>query len=448
MAEFELRQIPIDKIIVKDRAREDMGDINQLIQSLKEKGLIQPIAIDQDFNLLAGGRRFVAATKLGWDSIPALVKQIDAPVDALEIELFENIHRKDLTWQEEARLYKAIDALQREKHGDDWGQSKMGDLMNVSLGLVNRKLQVADILENIPMLDSCKTEDDLLKAMKKMEEAVVIKEMKRRHEEGTGDISDAVRFAATHYNIGDCFAGMDALSNTVVRFIEVDPPYGIDLERSKKRTTDQKEDLKAYSEIDMEEYIDFLTKIASETFRVAAKDCWMVFWYGPTWHAEVYDALTKAGWLVDDIPGIWSKGTGQTMQPNMYLARTYEPFFICRKGSVVIRNQGRSNVFVYPPVPPRQKYHPTQRPLELMEEIIQTFAYPGTIAMVPFLGSGVTLRALYKQSMNGFGWDLDEKLKDRFLLSVAKDADRKMEEDSGEDSGDEDFDGEDSGEEE
>lgn len=438
MAEFELCILPIHKIKkikLGERAREDYGDLLELKTSMKEQGLIQPIAVDQNHTLLAGGRRLHAALMLGWDSIPVIIKQVDTEVDALEIELFENIHRKDMTWQEEAKLYKQIDAFMREKHGDDWSQGKTGDLLNAAVGKVNKKLQIADILESIPELEVCKTEDDLLKAMKKMEEAVIVKELKKRHEEGVGTISDAVRFAATHYHIGDCFEGMAALENTTVKFIEVDPPYGIDLEQSKKRTTDSNEDLKSYTEVDMEEYVEFLSKIASETYRVANADCWMVFWYGPTWHAEVYDALTRAGWSVDDIPGIWFKGTGQTMQPNYYLARTYEPFFICRKGNVVVRNQGRSNVFVYPTVPPKDKYHPTQRPVELMEEIIQTFAYPGTVAMVPFLGSGVTLRALYRSHMNGFGYDLDEKLKDRFLLSVARDADRKTEEANNEEAG-------------
>lgn len=428
MAEFELRQVALNKITMGARAREDLGDINELMLSMKDTGLIQPIAIDQDFKLLAGGRRLTAAMKIGWDSIPAIVLRVEGEVNALEIELFENIHRKNLTWQEEAKLYKQIDALMREKHGDDWGQGKMGDLLNASIGKVNKKLQIADILEAIPELEVCKTEDDLLKAMRKMEEAVIVKELKKRHEEGSGTISDAVRFAANNYTVGDCFAGMAELSDTVVSFIEVDPPYGIDLQQNKKRTTEGNEDLEAYTEVEEEEYDEFLANIAGETYRVAAKDCWMVFWFGPTWHTQVRRALIYADWSVDDIPGIWFKGTGQTMQPNIYLARTYEPFFICRKGSPVIRNQGRSNVFVYPTVPPKDKYHPTQRPVELMEAIIQTFAYPGTIAMVPFLGSGVTLRAIYRSSMNGFGWDLDESLRDRFLLSVARDADRKTEE--------------------
>ncbi len=428
MAEFELEQVPIEKITMGNRSREDLGDMQQLIASIRATGLIQPIAVDQNYNLLAGGRRFTAVKNIGWDSISCIVKQVSGKVDALEIELFENIHRKDLTWQEEAKIYKRIDALQREKHGDDWTQGKTGDLLNSSVGLVNRKIHVADVLEALPDLAVCKTEDDLIKAVKKMEETLIVKELRKRHEEGVGTISDAVRFADSHYKIGDCFDGMAALDTTAVSFIEVDPPYGIDLEQSKKRTTGANADLNEYTEIEEIEYEDFIIKLAFETFRVAAPNCWMVFWFGPTWHTQVKSALESAGWSVDDIPGIWFKGTGQTMQPNLYLARTYEPFFICRKGDAVIRNQGRPNVFVYPTVSPSKKYHPTQRPIELMEEIIQTFAYPGAIGMVPFLGSGVTLRALYRQSMNGFGWDLDEKLKDRFLLTVAHDADQKVEE--------------------
>ena len=62
-----------------------------------------------------------------------------------------------------------------------------------------------------------------------------------------------------------------------------------------------------------------------------------------------------------------------------------------------------------------------------MQEIVRTFAYPGAVCMVPFLGSGVTLQAVYKEGMLGFGWDLDEKLKDKFLVTVAEDANATIE---------------------
>jgi DNA modification methylase len=131
--------------------------------------------------------------------------------------------------------------------------------------------------------------------------------------------------------------------------------------------------------------------------------------------------------MVDNIPAIWvkgvedSEGSGQTNNPEIFLARTHECFLIARKGNPSIKKKGRSSVFNFQTVPPGDKYHPTERPVPLMTEILDTFVYPGQLVCSPFLGSGSVLRACYKLGINGFGWDLDEMNKNNFLLKVEED---------------------------
>ncbi|MGH9858198.1 MAG: DNA methyltransferase, partial [Acidobacteriota bacterium] len=95
---------------------------------------------------------------------------------------------------------------------------------------------------------------------------------------------------------------------------------------------------------------------------------------------------------------------------------------------IPIRGRGRTNVFQFPALPHTEKYHPTQKPIDLLREIIRTFAWPGTLAMVPFLGSGATLRALYQEQILGFGWDLNPKNKAPFIAHVEKDISKYLEE--------------------
>lgn len=52
---------------------------------------------------------------------------------------------------------------------------------------------------------------------------------------------------------------------------------------------------------------------------------------------------------------------------------------------------------------------------------METFCYPKQMVCVPFLGSGVTLRATYLNQCMGFGWDLDELCKARFINAVYRD---------------------------
>jgi site-specific DNA-methyltransferase (adenine-specific) len=226
----------------------------------------------------------------------------------------------------------------------------------------------------------------------------------------------AVQWAADHYKIGDCLKAMQQMSPGIVHFAEVDPPYAINLGEHRRDT----KDIGEYNEVSIEDYPKFLKTAASSVYRVLYDHAFCVWWFGPSWYAEVLATLRDVGFHVDEIPGIWNKqGVGTTTgNLDTYLARGYEPFFICRKGKPPIRKRGRSNVFDFQGVSTAERIHPTERPLELVREILRTFAYPKARVMSPFLGSGNTIVASYLEEMIGFGWDLSEHYKERYLARV------------------------------
>ena len=86
-----------------------------------------------------------------------------------------------------------------------------------------------------------------------------------------------------------------------------------------------------------------------------------------------------------------------------------------------LRKSGRSNLFDFKPIPSQKKIHTTEKPIELLTEIIDTFSWPQARILVPFMGSGVTVRAAYRAGTMGFGWDMDEIIKNRFLAKVQED---------------------------
>lgn len=88
----------------------DPQDMEDLVGSIKEKGVIQPVLVRRrgdKFELIAGERRFRAAKALNLESVPALVKDVDDR-DSLELALIENIQRQSLNPIEEARAYKYL----------------------------------------------------------------------------------------------------------------------------------------------------------------------------------------------------------------------------------------------------------------------------------------------------------------------------------------------------
>ena len=84
--------------------------LNELINSIKEKGIIQPILVRKTadgYELIAGERRLRAVRAIGIEKIPAIVKDV-TDIDMLEISLIENIQREELNPVEEAFAFQRL----------------------------------------------------------------------------------------------------------------------------------------------------------------------------------------------------------------------------------------------------------------------------------------------------------------------------------------------------
>jgi len=105
-----LQMLEIQKIKPNpDQPRQTFSEesIEELAQSIKEKGILQPVIVSKSkdgFILICGERRLRAATKCGLEKIPAIIKDL-APQEFLEWGLIENIQREDLNPLEEAQAY-------------------------------------------------------------------------------------------------------------------------------------------------------------------------------------------------------------------------------------------------------------------------------------------------------------------------------------------------------
>jgi ParB family transcriptional regulator, chromosome partitioning protein len=108
-----LRQIPIELLTANPnnpRRHFAEDEITNLAQSLKEKGVLQPIMVrpqGEHFEIVAGERRWRAAQKAGIHSVPVIIRELDDR-ETLEIAIIENVQRADLNPMEEARAYKML----------------------------------------------------------------------------------------------------------------------------------------------------------------------------------------------------------------------------------------------------------------------------------------------------------------------------------------------------
>jgi ParB family chromosome partitioning protein len=93
-------QLPIEDIKIKKRIRKDLGDLTSLIDSLRSHGLMNPVVITKNNELIAGHRRIASAKVLGWKSIEVMVLDKISELEKLELEIEENVARKDFSGDE------------------------------------------------------------------------------------------------------------------------------------------------------------------------------------------------------------------------------------------------------------------------------------------------------------------------------------------------------------
>lgn len=103
--------IPISQIKIKKRVRKDLGNLEDLKESLKLYGLMNPITINKRYELIAGERRLQAAKQLGWTNINVNVIDNLTEIEQLEMELEENNQRKEFTDEELMDGYKRLQRL-------------------------------------------------------------------------------------------------------------------------------------------------------------------------------------------------------------------------------------------------------------------------------------------------------------------------------------------------
>ncbi len=103
--------VPIKDIKVKKRVRKDLGNLDDLKESLKTYGLLNPITINRKYQLIAGERRLESAKALGWTTINANIIDNLSEIDELEMEIEENNQRKEFTEQELIEGYRRLERL-------------------------------------------------------------------------------------------------------------------------------------------------------------------------------------------------------------------------------------------------------------------------------------------------------------------------------------------------
>ena len=187
------RMLPIEQLDPNpNQPRQVMGDLSELMASIAEKGVIEPLIVRSRggrYQIIAGERRYHAAVQVGLREIPAVIKDVDE-IEVMEIALVENLQRKDLTAFEEAEALQQLAQRCGYTHEDmarKLGKSRTS--ITESLSLVS----MPDDVRNLCRLADISSKSTLLQIVRQSDPQKMLALVEKLTAQGGGATREAVR---------------------------------------------------------------------------------------------------------------------------------------------------------------------------------------------------------------------------------------------------------------
>lgn len=460
-----MQLVPINSITVEERQRSDYGDIEGMKASFAKFGQLQPIGIDQTGRLLWGGRRLMSALALGWTEIKAVVRETISDLEKEEVELEENIQRKDLEMVEREKAIAKMHAIKMQLD-PNWTVEKTGEMLGMSRRRVFNAMALKSAFEKAEAGDA--EYADVLKAETStgaMQRLDRIKDIRNRIEAAAvrelAQVQGMTNKTSAEIIHGDAVAWLEAQPDESIDALVFNPPYGVDIEDI--YVTDKT----IYGDDDPITMGNLCRRIIELGAKKLKMDRWMVvFWptsyledlkgIGPSMQGQILEAIgellkrrswepdkieemlgylrfnlkpTFAGWLANAgfkfqrVPAVWCK-TGKFMSslsdPYAMLNLTYETFYFARKGKAKFHQIEHGNVFHHPTVAPQDRIHALEMSDELWEDIFQLIAVGGETVVEPCSGSGRASWAAIRRGLNYIGIEVNEQYAERARMLVSE----------------------------
>lgn len=405
MTTGQFHSFAVDAIIIpSDRQRQDLSGIDDLADSISRLGLINPPVISRDGTLVAGERRLTACRQLGWTHIPIQYTDEMDPAQLHLIELEENIKRKDLTWQEEAKAIEAYHTLSKSIHGKEWREKDTGRSIGLKQNTISQYLSVAENLEDEKVATAPKLSvaAGYVTRKRERESASVALDIKRSLGIEEDEPSETPPLINTSFS--EWIEQQDGKSS--FNFIHCDFPYGINFDKQQGQNSANRDRY----EDSFETYEALITDLDTAVKRgIVGESAHLMFWFSMSHFEYTKEKLEGQGWHVNQFPLIWGKSDNSGILPDPARGprRNYETAFLCSRGDRKICS-AVSNVWwgarrAFPT-------HASEKPLPMLQHFFRMFVDEHTIMLDPTCGGGSAVKAASKaEAKFAMGLEVDKE---------------------------------------
>ena len=470
-----MENLKLTDIKVNERLREDLGDVEQLAISIRDQGLIQPIVVDADNNLIAGGRRFTAFSMLAdglvesedpaaYHSIPCYRREELSESRRRMLEIEENVRRKNMTWQEYAiGVFRYHNQAKREaaKSGEQWLQQMTADILGVSQGRVSTVLEIGRVLASSPdhpyhkeacLMDALRrmvsekadaanaelfrrAKESKSKALAsapsgapladKVQQAIASITAEKQAAVDPAHVTEQAKPSADKYSLGDasefimqgdCLEWLPKVGK--IDHIITDPPYGISMDNLDCFDEDYIEQVR--DEHDVEQNKKLLPEFLKVAFDCISESGFLCMWYDLDHHELISSEAKRIGWRVCRWPFHWVKTSRCRNSAAQYnFTKAVEHCMILRRSEKsTIIEKGKANFVIAPNQ--RENAHPFSKPFEVWQPLIEAVSMKGQTIVDPFAGTCSGLSAFIKMERNAMGIELKERHLSYGLKTVHK----------------------------
>lgn len=366
-----------------ERQRRDLHNIDVLSDSIRRLGLIHPIVIDRENNLVAGERRLAACRALGWTHINTqFVDELD-PLLAHAIELEENIKREALSWQDEARAVNEYHELRAGQEAQ-WTVEQTATALGISRQIVTDKIQVAKELD---------AGNTLINEAPRFSTArgIVRRAESRKADAAVLELGGAVPAVDTPDGPilnADFNKWAAEYTGPKFNFIHCDFPYGIDANKFNQGAAATHG---GYEDSE-ETYWELCITLATYLDRLAAPSAHFMFWFSMHYYGATLDFFQRNTDIkFDPFPLIWTKSDniGILPDPERGPRRIYETCLFGSRGDrKIVRSTSNANFSSS-----TRDEHMSIKSEPMLRQFFGMFVDDSTSFLDPTCGSGSSLRA-------------------------------------------------------
>lgn len=377
------RSIEIAAVTINrdERQRRELTNLDELAESLKLNGLIEPILVTRDeLVLIAGERRIAAAKLLGWTHIAAQFQDEIEPAKLRILELEENIRRVDLPWQDRVRATEDYHSAQVAIN-PEWTLEQSAEQLGVKQNDVVEKLRIAKEMKVNP-------------EVAKMERYSIARNFVTRQNERKATLEEkllapeAPKVAQRIIN-ADFIEWAKTYEGPKFNLIHCDFPYGVNMQNSAQAAA-ARAGQGDYNDTE-DVYWLLIEALALYGPKFIDDQAHLVFWFSMKFYTPTVAKLREAGWKIDDFPLIWHKSdsVGIIPDPQRGGRRVYETALFGSRGDRKIVRAVDNGVSL----PKGQTIHLSEKPVPVLTHFFKMLVDGSTSLLDPTAGSGSALRA-------------------------------------------------------